>query len=71
MAANSLVNKDVPPYSIVAGSPAKVIGYRFDKATITKLLGLEWWNWSEEKIRKNKALFDNELTSDFDSLIVD
>lgn len=71
VAANSLVNKDVPPYSIVAGSPAKVIGYRFDEATITKLLGLEWWNWSEEKIRKNKALFDNELTSDFDSLIVD
>lgn len=71
VAANSVVNKDVPPYSIVAGTPAKVIGYRFDVATITKLLALEWWNWSEEKIRKNKALFDNELTSDFDSLIVD
>jgi virginiamycin A acetyltransferase len=71
VAANSVVTKDVPPYSIVAGTPAKVIGYRFDEVVISKLLELEWWNWSEEKIRKNKALFDNELTSDFNSLIVD
>jgi virginiamycin A acetyltransferase len=71
VAANSVVNKDVPPYSIVAGTPAKVIGYRFDEATISKLLELEWWNWSEEKINKNKSLFINELQSDFESLLVD
>lgn len=71
VAANSVVNKDVPPYSIVAGTPAKVIGCRFDEATISKLLELEWWNWSEEKINKNKSLFINELQPDFESLLVD
>ncbi|WP_445713906.1 xenobiotic acyltransferase family protein [Flavobacterium sp.] len=70
VAANSVVNKDVPPFSIVAGTPAKVIGYRFDESTITKLQDLQWWNWSNEKIQKNKALFENELASDFETLIV-
>ena len=71
VAANSVVNKDVPPYSIVAGTPAKVIGYRFDEETISKLLTIQWWNWSEEKIQRNKVLFTNELTTDFDQQLVD
>ena len=39
----AIVTKDVPPYAIVAGVPAKIIGYRFDKRTIEKLLELRWW----------------------------
>lgn len=46
IAANSVVTKDVPPYAIVGGNPAKIIKYRFDKDQIEKLLKLEWWNYS-------------------------
>ena len=41
---NALVNKDVPPYAIVVGSPASVLRYRFDEATIDRLLASRWWN---------------------------
>ena len=45
--------KDVPPYSIVGGVPAKSIRKRFDDETIVELLRLKWWDWSEEKIAQN------------------
>lgn len=41
--ANSFVNKDVPDYAIVAGSPARLIRYRFDEMTIARLLSSRWW----------------------------
>lgn len=50
LAAQSVVTKDVPPYAIVAGNPAKVVRKRFDEATVEKLLALRWWDWSEDKI---------------------
>lgn len=51
--ANAVVTKDVPPYAIVAGSPARVIKYRFDKATINILLKMKWWDWPAERISQN------------------
>lgn len=48
--AGSIVTKDVPPYAIVAGSPARIIRYRFDEIIISKLQNLEWWEWDEEKL---------------------
>lgn len=51
--ANSTVTKDVAPYAIVAGTPAKLIRYRFSNAHIEKLLKIEWWNKSEEWIHKH------------------
>jgi acetyltransferase-like isoleucine patch superfamily enzyme len=62
--ANSVVTGHLPPYSICVGSPARVIKYRFDLPIINKLLELNWWFWSEDKIRKNKKLFENELSQD-------
>ncbi len=49
---NSLVTKNVEPYSIVGGNPAKVIRRRFDEKTINFLLDLAWWDWSIEQITK-------------------
>ncbi len=62
IAANSVVTKDVPPYAIAAGSPAKVISYRFDEVMIADLQKLEWWNWSDEQMQANKSFFEGELT---------
>lgn len=50
--AQAVVAKDVPPYAIVVGNPARVIKYRFDEATIQKLLKIKWWNWCKEEIAK-------------------
>ena len=50
---NSLVTKDVAPYTIVGGNPAKVIRKRFDEETIELLLSLKWWNWDFQKITDN------------------
>ena len=46
VAAHAVVTKDVPPYAIVGGVPAKVIRYRFDEETIRELLDLKWWNYN-------------------------
>ena len=51
VATKAVVTKDVPPYTIVGGIPAKAIKKRFDDATIAKLLRLQWWNWPFEKIQ--------------------
>ncbi len=53
IATNATVVRDVEPYTIVGGNPAKEIRKRFDKKTIKKLLQLQWWNWDIEKITKN------------------
>lgn len=45
--------KDVPPYTIVGGVPAKPIKRRFPEEAISALLEIQWWNWSEERIAKN------------------
>jgi len=53
IASNAIVTKDVPPYAVVGGVPAKIIKYRFDPETIEKLLEMKWWDWPEEKIVEN------------------
>lgn len=50
--SNALVTKDVPPYAVVGGVPAKIIKYRFDEDIITALLNSEWWMMSDEELSK-------------------
>ena len=57
--AHAVVTKDVPPYAIVAGVPACVLRYRFDRDTIDRLLRMEWWNWSEADLRSKASLFSD------------
>jgi virginiamycin A acetyltransferase len=54
--AGSIVTRDVQPYTIVAGNPARLIRNRFDKETTERLLELKWWNWGIERIRENVDL---------------
>lgn len=59
IASRAVVTKDVPPYTIVGGTPAKEIRLRFDADTIARLQELQWWNWPIEKIRSNLPLIMN------------
>ncbi len=55
----AVVTKDVPPYAIVGGVPAKIIKYRFDEETIQSLLKIKWWEWKIEDIDKRREEFCN------------
>ena len=65
--ANAVVTKDVPPYAIVGGVPAKIIKYRFSDEIILKLIELKWWNLDTAIIKDNIEVFQKPLS--FESLL--
>ena len=66
VAAGAVVTKNVPPYAIVAGNPATIIGYRFDETQIKALQFIRWWNWSDDKVKSCA----NDLFGDIDTFIM-
>lgn len=61
IAAGAVVTKDVPPYAIVGGVPAKLIKYRFSPEIIKDLLQIKWWEWSAEVVSKNMDHFYDDI----------
>lgn len=57
--SRAVVTKDVPPYAIVGGIPAKVIGYRYDEKTINFLLRIKWWENDEQWFKDNWELMND------------
>lgn len=66
IAAGAVVTKDVPPYAIVAGNPARVIRYRHTEEQRAALLDIKWWDWTDEEVREAVPLLAG---SDIDAFI--
>jgi hypothetical protein len=60
VAAGAVVTKDLPPYAIVGGNPAKLIRYRFTEEQIAALLEIRWWDWPEDKVRAAVPYLESE-----------
>jgi acetyltransferase-like isoleucine patch superfamily enzyme len=62
--AGAVVTKDVPPYSIVVGVPAKILRMRFPTDICKELIDIRWWDWPDELIRENITLFGCVVNED-------
>ena len=61
----AVVTKNVPPYAIVAGVPAKIIKFRFDERTINDLMDVKWWEWPEDVVLQNiEWMIQSDVNSD-------
>lgn len=65
VANSAIVTKDVPPYAIVGGNPAKLIRWRFDEPTRNALLSSAWWDWPEEEVLSVAGKLCSEQIEDF------
>jgi acetyltransferase-like isoleucine patch superfamily enzyme len=63
--AGSVVTRDIPPYAIAAGNPARVLHYRFSPDRIAALLRIAWWEWPEEKVAQFRDLLDSPDVDEF------
>ena len=71
--AGSIVNSDIPRYSVAVGNPVRVVKKRFSDDLICLLEELKWWDWDVERLKKNKNIFNIDLRQvnikEFDNLI--
>jgi acetyltransferase-like isoleucine patch superfamily enzyme len=61
--AGSVVTRSVPPYAIAVGNPAKVMRYRYPEEIVELIKPIDWWSWSDAKLRDNKDLFELDLAT--------
>lgn len=66
VAANAVVTRDLPSYAFAAGTPAKVIRYRFSPEEISLLEKIKWWDWPEEKVRALLPLIQNHSVKELE-----
>ncbi|WP_312855910.1 CatB-related O-acetyltransferase [Nocardioides stalactiti] len=59
--AGAVVTKDVPPFAIAVGNPARVLRYRYPDEIVDLIRDVDWWNWSDERLRANADLFEIDL----------
>ncbi len=62
--AGAIVTKNIPPYAIAVGVPAKVVKYRFSEEIIKNLINIKWWNNSDYVLKKNIELFQNAVSEE-------
>lgn len=62
--ARSVVTRNVPAFAVAVGVPARVIRKRFSDQIISQLDEIKWWDWPEDKIRRNKEFFVRDLTAE-------
>lgn len=60
--AGSIVTKNIPAFSIAVGNPAKVIKKRFSDKVTDQLKGVKWWDWDEQKVRRNRLFFETDFS---------
>jgi acetyltransferase-like isoleucine patch superfamily enzyme len=65
LAGGAMIVKDVPPFAIVGGNPAKVLKYRFSEPEIEAMLELRWWDWPDDEVRKAVPLLADKDASAF------
>jgi acetyltransferase-like isoleucine patch superfamily enzyme len=66
--AKALVTKDVPPYCIYGGVPAKIIRQRFTGKQVDELLKIKWWDWEDSKVIENSHLLYSDKIEEFISI---
>jgi virginiamycin A acetyltransferase len=63
--ANTVVTRNVPPYAIVVGNPAKLVKFRFSEKQIESLLKIAWWDWTEDRIKSESMTFWSDKIDEF------
>lgn len=75
LAAGATVAADVPPFAIVGGVPSKVLKTRFSPMVVRQMLEIAWWNWSDDRIGRNRRFFETSISpeeeKDIRDLVVD